>query len=359
MDQTIFSDDLSSTNSNAAIFNFAGITSSNTPPGFWPFGPPPLGNVWNLPTSTFNYGTYPVTLTRETDLGCSDDQQYDVEIKQDPNIDFNVTYLPANRCGPNVEFNLEGKHYDLTQNFVFNYTLYNDLWGLHAPAIPPNSIDIVNYQFNTSGIYHLEMILDNNNGCAAIDTLDIYINPSPFALFTPSATEGCEELCVEFTDNSYIPDNGTGGVFSDIMRWEWDFGNGILQQINSPNIADTDTCYMSKNSPYNVTLTVTTDSNCTDQSVALDKSCNRVDDDGNGLVDDWRGWDFVNFDGFVEAGETNPNGSETLHGTMTSGVAAATGNNGVGIAGVDWGATILPIQVFDDDGYANATRAGG
>jgi len=150
---------------------------------------------------------------------------------------------------------------------VFNYTLYNDLWGGHSPAIPPNSMDIVNYQFNTSGIYHLEMILDNNNGCAAIDTLDIYINPSPVASFIPSETEGCEELCVDFTDWSTVPGgNGTGGIYSDIIRWEWDFGNGILQQINAPNLGDADTCYMSDNSPYNVTLTVTTDSNCTDQT---------------------------------------------------------------------------------------------
>ena len=93
--------------------------------------------------------------------------------------------------------------------------------------------------------------------------------------------------------------------------------------------------------------------NCTDQSVALDKSCNLIDDDSNGYVDDARGWDFVNYDRSVEAGETNAAGDTTGHATMVSGIAAATGNNGVGIAGVNWNSKILPLQVIDDDGYGN------
>ncbi|HEX5798024.1 MAG TPA: S8 family serine peptidase, partial [Candidatus Saccharimonadales bacterium] len=98
--------------------------------------------------------------------------------------------------------------------------------------------------------------------------------------------------------------------------------------------------------------------NCSDQSVALDKSCNRIDDDGNGLVDDWRGWDFSNYDHNVQAGETNPDGEGTTHGTMTAGVLGATGDNNVGIAGVNWHAKILPIQALDDDEYGDSLTVG-
>lgn len=93
--------------------------------------------------------------------------------------------------------------------------------------------------------------------------------------------------------------------------------------------------------------------NCSDQSLALNKSCNMIDDDGNGLIDDVRGWDFVSYDRSTQAGETNPNGSGTTHGTQVAGVAAATGNNAKGIAGVDWYTKILPIQALDDDGYGD------
>jgi hypothetical protein len=93
--------------------------------------------------------------------------------------------------------------------------------------------------------------------------------------------------------------------------------------------------------------------NCTDSNVTLDKSCNNLDDDGNGYVDDVRGWDFSNFDASVQAGEVNPNGSNTTHGTLVSGILAATGNNSKGIAGVNWSTKILPLQAMDDDEYGD------
>lgn len=98
--------------------------------------------------------------------------------------------------------------------------------------------------------------------------------------------------------------------------------------------------------------------NCTDQARLLDKSCNRIDDDGNGHVDDVTGWDFINNDDSPQAGELNPAGSGTTHGTMVAGVAAATGNNSKGIAGSDWGTKILPIQALDDDSYGDTLSVG-
>lgn len=84
--------------------------------------------------------------------------------------------------------------------------------------------------------------------------------------------------------------------------------------------------------------------------VPQDKKTNNCDDDGNGFVDDWRGWDFSNNDNDPSAGTTNPNSAYVSHGTMTAGLAAATGNNGVGVASVNWGAKILPLQALDDNG---------
>lgn len=87
-------------------------------------------------------------------------------------------------------------------------------------------------------------------------------------------------------------------------------------------------------------------------------SGNGIDDDGNGLVDDWRGWDFTSNTNNVQAGKTNPNGSGTTHGTMVAGILGATGNNGVGIAGVNWFTSILPIQAIDDDEYGDSFTVG-
>jgi len=68
---------------------------------------------------------------------------------------------------------------------------------------------------------------------------------------------------------------------------------------------------------------------------------NGIDDDGNGFVDDRRGWDFV-------AGDNDPNDGNG-HGTHVAGTIAAA-NDGFGSTGVAPGATIMPVRVLDSDG---------
>jgi thermitase len=70
---------------------------------------------------------------------------------------------------------------------------------------------------------------------------------------------------------------------------------------------------------------------------------NGVDDDNNGYVDDVLGWDF--------AYEDNDPNDAYGHGTNVGGIMAATGNNGLGYAGVDWNCTVMPIKILNDDDF--------
>lgn len=74
---------------------------------------------------------------------------------------------------------------------------------------------------------------------------------------------------------------------------------------------------------------------------------NGKDDDGNGFIDDVRGWDFINND--------NDPRDDNSHGTHCAGIAAAVGDNGLGIAGVNWKARIMPVKVFQSSGWATAS----
>ncbi|PKN01541.1 MAG: hypothetical protein CVU77_04435 [Elusimicrobia bacterium HGW-Elusimicrobia-1] len=71
---------------------------------------------------------------------------------------------------------------------------------------------------------------------------------------------------------------------------------------------------------------------------------NGVDDDGNGLVDDVRGWDF--FDG-----DNDPTGFYT-HGTHVAGTIGAVGNNGSGITGVCWNIKLMPLKISGVEAFA-------
>lgn len=84
--------------------------------------------------------------------------------------------------------------------------------------------------------------------------------------------------------------------------------------------------------------------------VALDKSINNCDDDSNGYVDDWRGWNFAIGDNNPQTGRSNPNGNAVSHGTETSGLVGSAGNNSTGITTINWNTKIMPLQGLTDDG---------
>ncbi|MFT3880109.1 MAG: Ig-like domain-containing protein [Gemmatales bacterium] len=67
---------------------------------------------------------------------------------------------------------------------------------------------------------------------------------------------------------------------------------------------------------------------------------NGIDDDGNGLIDDVNGWDWNDSD-------NDPTPQFDDHGTSVAGVAAARGNNGIGVSGVAPGAQIIGERLIE------------
>ena len=76
---------------------------------------------------------------------------------------------------------------------------------------------------------------------------------------------------------------------------------------------------------------------------------NGIDDDGNGFVDDVRGWDFV-------AGDNDPM-DDNGHGTHVAGTVGAVGNNGRGVTGVAWKVRLLPLKFLGANGLGNVANA--
>ncbi|MEO6441775.1 MAG: S8/S53 family peptidase [Chitinophagales bacterium] len=64
---------------------------------------------------------------------------------------------------------------------------------------------------------------------------------------------------------------------------------------------------------------------------------NLIDDDENGYVDDYDGWNSQNNSGVITSLSSG-------HGTHVAGIAGAKGNNSLGVTGVNWNVKILPVQ---------------
>ena len=79
----------------------------------------------------------------------------------------------------------------------------------------------------------------------------------------------------------------------------------------------------------------------------VDRRSNGKDDDNNGFVDDWRGWDFVSSRSPI-TGDNDPSPGAS-HGTHVAGIVAAATNNLIGISGTAINVKVLPIKVGDDD----------
>lgn len=78
---------------------------------------------------------------------------------------------------------------------------------------------------------------------------------------------------------------------------------------------------------------------------------NGIDDDNDGFIDNYRGWDLGEFD-------NNPQSNVNHHGTQVAGAAAASTNNGIGISGTGFLCKILPVKISDENGDLTQSYEG-
>jgi subtilisin family serine protease len=79
---------------------------------------------------------------------------------------------------------------------------------------------------------------------------------------------------------------------------------------------------------------------------------NNTDDDGNGFKDDVHGFNFLDNNGTIFSDLPKEN-----HATHVAGIAGAVGDNGRGIAGVNWSVGLMSLKFLDEDGLGDTLRA--
>ncbi|MCB9191899.1 MAG: S8 family serine peptidase [Flavobacteriales bacterium] len=75
---------------------------------------------------------------------------------------------------------------------------------------------------------------------------------------------------------------------------------------------------------------------------------NNIDDDGNGYVDDYLGWDPTTDNDNIDGGS---------HGVNVAGMIGAVGNNGVGVSGVNWNVKIMNMEYGSIGSGSNPNEA--
>jgi subtilisin family serine protease len=89
---------------------------------------------------------------------------------------------------------------------------------------------------------------------------------------------------------------------------------------------------------------------------------NGIDDDSNGKIDDWRGWDFTTCNAFSSTppfncvtpkAEDNDPFDDNGHGTHVSGTVGSVGNNGEGVTGVMWKVQLMALKALNPDGVGS------
>ncbi|MBW3585561.1 MAG: S8 family serine peptidase [Cyanobacteria bacterium 0813] len=243
----------------------------------------------------------------------------DVKLIQDRNrngvVDFGeiIDYSLESGTAPdviNVSNLAPGTYYVQVSSFLGNPTNYN--LNVSATSIPELNIPTPSGLFNSNYGYGLV------NANAAVSSTLNRSNPFPA-----------------------IPD--LGGT------------NGALDVINAPEV-------WNQNITGNGIVVAVVDSGVDYTHPDLDDNIwrnageiagNGIDDDGNGYIDDIRGWDFV-------ASDNNPMDLDfDGHGTHIAGAIAAERND-FGITGVAPNAKIMPVRVLDAslNGDLNNVAAG-
>ena len=211
----------------------------------WDFGNGTSSNLCT-PTGTFaQAGTYDVTLSVVTDLGCTADTTITAAVTVDP--------LPVASFTPDITEGCEDLLVSFTNTSVG--TGLSCAWSF-GDGSTGNTCDPA-HLYTASGEYDVQLSVTSAQGCQH-DTLMpqlITVWQMPVLQFAASALDGCRPLQVDFTNNTAPQDVGTCA---------WTFGQGATSSA-----CDAGTLYAEAGT-YSIGLTVTSPFGCTSDTLVQD-----------------------------------------------------------------------------------------
>jgi subtilisin family serine protease len=160
---------------------------------------------------------------------------------------------------------------------------------------------------------------------------------------------------VEYAEPNYIKHSSATTPNDPLFNQQW-----ALNNIQAPQAWD-----IARGSSAVVVAVIDTGADYTHPDLSQNiwanpgESCtDGLDHDGNGFINDCRGWDFTTCARFnpttgVCSAPKSPGNNpmdNNGHGTHVSGIAGAVGNNATGVAGLNWSVQIMPLKILNADG---------
>ena len=198
--------------------------------------------IQNPPTHVYGTaGNYNISLTVTTDNGCTNSLTVPLSIYEKPVADFTFT----DDC------------VDLPSDFTDLSTVVGSVvnsWKWDFGDGNTSTTQNPTHNYTTAGTYNVELIVTSAFGCTDTIVQPVIRYPMPTASFT--APFECEYDSVQFTNTSTVIAPST--IFSEV----WGFGDG------SPLVTTQDPAHLyASEGTYAVTLIVTTDHGCVDDTV--------------------------------------------------------------------------------------------
>ncbi len=215
--------------------------------------PRPIKALWqfsNGTTDTFRNGstvfatagTYIVTLIN-TYTACTDTLKKTVTVLPNPVVDFKASDTGRCQTPFSVNFTPSGG-----VSYIWDF---GDSTATSTQTNPTHT-------YNKGGDFDVTLIAANSNGCNDTLVKKAYIKiRKPVIKFPNLPAEGCIPHAITFSSNISSADS--------VISYKWEFGDGNSSTEKSPNYIYT------KSGKYDVTLTVTTSTGCTEM-IKLDSA---------------------------------------------------------------------------------------
>lgn len=139
-----------------------------------------------------------------------------------------------------------------------------EYWGDTKTDIIPQLNSAIKHNYATSGNYQTMLVATSNYDCTDSLKLPAVVHAKPKALFNIAPPEGCEPLCVTFTNKSSQLKSPT---VEFINKYEWTLGDYNDANGNTPITKDAAHCYQNPSDTvqkHTINLIITTDQGCKD-----------------------------------------------------------------------------------------------